>query len=98
TGPDRETERGTPSHSTVTVDGENSTEVWAGFRVARRARPFDLVVSRESRGLRLSCAHDGYMRLPGRPVHRRRWSFYAGALQVEDRIEGEYGTAGSAVP
>jgi len=92
-GPGRETERGTPAHSTVTVDGENSSEVWAGFRVARRARPFDLAVSQEGSFLRVSCAHDGYRRLAGRPVHRRAWVLEPGVLRVEDRIEGSFGTA-----
>jgi hypothetical protein len=49
TGPEREAERGTPAHSTVTVDGENSSEVWAGFRVARRAKPFDLRIEETTR-------------------------------------------------
>jgi uncharacterized heparinase superfamily protein len=93
TGPEREAERGTPAHSTVTVDGENSSEVWAGFRVARRARPFDLAIDESDEQLRISCAHDGYKRLPGKPVHRRAWRLRRGELRVEDRIEGRYETA-----
>jgi uncharacterized heparinase superfamily protein len=92
TGPEREAERGTPAHSTVTVDGENSSEVWAGFRVARRARPFDLVVTDGAR-TRVSCAHDGYFRLPGRPAHRRVWELADRSLCVRDVIEGNYTTA-----
>jgi len=92
-GPEREDERGTPAHSTVTVDGEDSSEVWAGFRVARRARPFDLAVSHEGRRLRVSCAHDGYRRLAGRPVHRRLWLLQPGVLRVEDRVEGRFKSA-----
>jgi uncharacterized heparinase superfamily protein len=93
TGPEREAERGTPAHSTVTVDGENSSEVWAGFRVARRARPFDLAIDETDQQLRISCAHDGYKRLPGKPVHRRSWQLRTGELRIEDRIEGKYGAA-----
>lgn len=93
TGPEREAERGTPAHSTVTVDGENSSEVWAGFRVARRARPFDLGVEETGDEVLISCAHDGYKRLPGKPVHRRAWRLREGALRVEDRIEGAYRSA-----
>jgi len=33
-------------------------------------------------------AHDGYRRLPGRPVHRRRWSLSDAGLQVDDEITG----------
>nr|WP_242479125.1 heparinase II/III-family protein [Lamprobacter modestohalophilus] len=45
TGPERLAERGTAAHSTVQIDGADSSEVWGGFRVARRARPFDVVVN-----------------------------------------------------
>lgn len=33
----RERERSTAYHNTVTVNGENSSQVWAGFRVGKRA-------------------------------------------------------------
>ncbi|HCU53581.1 MAG TPA: heparinase [Gammaproteobacteria bacterium] len=92
-GEEREAERGTPAHSTVTIDGQNSSEVWAGFRVARRAKPQDLSILREHDGVRISCAHDGYCRLPGRPVHRRTWASRPGSLSVEDSIEGHYTSA-----
>ena len=35
----RQYERSTKAHNTVVVDDENSSEIWAGFRVARRASP-----------------------------------------------------------
>ena len=92
-GAEREAERGTPAHSTVTINHQDSSEVWAGFRVARRARPFDLGVAIEGKRLRVSCAHDGYRRLKGKPVHRRTWLLQPGALRVEDRIEGRFETA-----
>jgi uncharacterized heparinase superfamily protein len=93
TGSVRDAERGTPAHTTVTVNGENSSEVWAGFRVARRARPFNLKVDESEEEVRIFCSHDGYKRLPGKPVHRRAWRLRKGELRVEDRIEGRYQTA-----
>ncbi|MFM8892755.1 MAG: heparinase II/III family protein, partial [Planctomycetia bacterium] len=44
TGEERLRQRGTAAHSTVTVEGLDSSEVWSGFRVARRARPFGLAL------------------------------------------------------
>src|SRR5690606_28347458 len=41
-GPDRWRQRGTAAHNTVVVDGEDSSEEWAAFRVARRARVQDI--------------------------------------------------------
>ncbi len=32
-------QRGTAAHNTVVINDQNSSEVWGGFRVARRARP-----------------------------------------------------------
>jgi uncharacterized heparinase superfamily protein len=72
-GPERLRQRGTAAHSTVEVNGADSSEVWGGFRVARRARPFDLAIQQDDGALSVTCAHDGYRRLPGRPIHRRRW-------------------------
>ena len=91
--PDRLYQRGTGSHNTVTVDGEDSSEVWGSFRVARRAKPFGLRIEESGRTVVVECAHDGYRRLPGRVVHRRKWIFGPGHLRVEDVVEGRFRTA-----
>ena len=36
------------------------------------------------------CSHDGYERLPGRPIHKRIWSFSDQSLKIEDVIDGDY--------
>jgi uncharacterized heparinase superfamily protein len=87
-GPERLRERRTVNHSTVEVDGQSSSEVWGGFRVARRAYPFDLTVSERSEVLEVACSHDGYKRLPGKPVHRRSWQFCSSHLVVGDSVAG----------
>jgi uncharacterized heparinase superfamily protein len=92
-GKQREFERGTAAHNTVEVEGQNSSEVWAGFRVARRARPFDVVVGTYDDVVRIEGAHDGYRRLRGRVVHRRTWELRNGAIEVIDRLEGRAGDA-----
>lgn len=86
-GPERLAERGTAAHSTVQIDGVDSSEVWGGFRVARRARPWAVRVE-PGDPCRVSAAHDGYCRLPGRPIHRRIWELSATGLTVTDRIDG----------
>ncbi len=91
----RVSERGTAAHSTVVVDGENSSEVWGGFRVARRAYPFDLVVSENPGHLSVSCSHNGYKRLKGAPVHRRSVILHADKLEVADMILGSCRNAAS---
>ena len=92
-GPERQRQRGTAAHNTVVVDGEDSSEVWGSFRVAKRAHPFDVTWGSEKGKLWLEAAHDGYKRLPGRVVHRRRWVLRSEGLDVEDRVEGRFETA-----
>ena len=92
-GPVRLHERGTEAHNTVVINGKNSSEVWSGFRVARRAYPRDLVVDQVDQSISVSCAHDGYRRLPSQAVHKRSWQLSPGKLVVQDRIVGEFKTA-----
>jgi uncharacterized heparinase superfamily protein len=89
-GPARLWQRGTAAHNTVAIDGEDSSEVWSGFRVARRAKPFGLRVWNDGKTLRILCAHDGYTRLKGKPVHWREWRFEEGMVEIVDTIEGEF--------
>lgn len=84
---ERQRQRGTAAHNTVLLEDQDSSEVWAGFRVARRARPCDLEIL-DAPPIRVRCSHDGYRRLPGRPTHRRAWTLDAEQLEVEDTILG----------
>ncbi len=81
-------QRGTAAHSTLLIDQADSSEVWSGFRVARRARPLDVHWEATPAGLLLSAAHDGYRRIDRRLVHRRRWQLCPGELCVQDQLEG----------
>lgn len=86
TGPERLRQRGTPAHSTVTIAGQDSSEVWSGFRVARRASILSAKIHQEGDLLVAEGAHDGYRRLSGRPVHHRRWQLSNSSLVIEDRL------------
>lgn len=88
-GPLREAQRATRAHSSVEIAGESSSEVWANFRVARRARVQDVNVYEQGAVIVVSGAHNGYHRLDGRPLHRRTWTFDVGSLSLHDEIEGK---------
>ena len=77
-------QRSTSAHSTVEIEGENSSEVWSGFRVARRASPFGLEINHETDCL--SCSHDGYKRLKHSPVHTRQLRFCEDEIQIDDIV------------
>lgn len=87
-GDERVRQRGTAAHSTLVLDETDSSEVWGGFRVGRRARVVDTRTLAEGPALMLEAAHDGYRHLAGRPIHRRRWSLSGAGLSVFDEIEG----------
>lgn len=77
-------QRGTAAHNSIVLDGQNSSEVWSGFRVGRRAKP---VVERFD-GTTLIASHDGYSHLPGNPRHRRSWLLDAEKLILTDEVTG----------
>lgn len=85
-GPERVAERGTQAHSTVTIAGVDSSEVWGGFRVARRAHPFDISIRTTKGGIMIAASHDGYKHLDGAPVHRRQWLLSARSLEIVDDV------------
>jgi uncharacterized heparinase superfamily protein len=87
-GPARSHERSTAAHSTVEVDGVDSSETWGSFRVGRRARVVALRVEAEREVLTVTAAHDGYHYLPGRPIHRRSWRLDHRGLTIEDSVSG----------
>jgi len=92
-GPERLRERQTAAHSTLEINGTSSSEVWGGFRVARRAYPFDLTIQKSASAVEVACAHDGYQLLSGNPVHRRAWSLTEEMLTISDSIVGDFQSA-----
>ena len=77
-------QRGTAAHNTVVVKGMDSSEVWSGFRVARRAQVTEIDVAKIEGALTAKATHDGYRRLPDGPYHTRYWVLGAGQLFVKD--------------
>lgn len=90
TGAERLRQRGTAAHNTVTIDGLDSSEVWGGFRVARRARPLALRISTSATTATVACSHSGYFRLTGKPLHRRQWDLAERSLLITDTIIGPF--------
>lgn len=89
----RAQERSTSHHSTIEIDGANSSEVWAGFRVGRRARITHRRVWSESDVHSVSASHTGYRFLQGQPIHSRRWDVAPGSARIGDEITGRYDSA-----
>jgi uncharacterized heparinase superfamily protein len=82
--------RSTRAHNTVIVDGEEQSEIWGVFRVGRRARPIQAQIDRGGdEAVLFEGAHDGYRRLKGQPIHKRRISYDGhGSWIVTDELTG----------
>ena len=93
--PERLRQRGTASHNTVTIDGCDSSEVWSGFRVARRASPIELRLNKapDDSSCEVSCGHNGYHWLPGKPIHHRTWRINENGITIKDVVEGPHQVA-----
>jgi uncharacterized heparinase superfamily protein len=92
-GDERLRQRKTAAHNTVVVDDKDSSEVWSGFRVARRAYPSKPIISESEESVNVECSHDGYMRLPGKVTHTRKWSMQADDFSILDTLTGMFTTA-----
>ena len=88
-------QRKTKSHNTIEVAERDSSEVWSGFRVARRAIPKNVSVRLEDGQLLVEGAHDGYDRLKIKTTHLRQWNLQDNQLIIYDHIFGDYMSARS---
>jgi uncharacterized heparinase superfamily protein len=82
-------QRSTPAHSTLVINGENSSEVWSGFRVGRRALPENIKIMNDKEGeTQIIAQHNGFSHLCGHPTHQRDWKLREGKLTIMDTIYG----------
>ena len=89
----RNHERSTSTHNTIELNGQSSSEMWASFRVGRRAR---ITTARSIETDRHFCVigeHDGFEWMTGKPRHQRIWRLSNKALCIHDKILGEFQTA-----
>jgi len=86
----RALERSTAAHNAVEIAGASSSEVWAAFRVARRAR----IVKRDTReidgAILLEASHDGYRFRGKHTIVSRSLSLTHERLVIKDWITGNW--------
>lgn len=79
--------KSTCAHNTVEIGGQDQSEYWDVFRVARIAATHDVRVDTWAGGFRVSGWHDGYSRMAGKPRHNRTATWYDdGVLMVSDEV------------
>jgi len=82
--------RSTRAHNTVEINGQEQSEFWGAFRVARRAKPRDVSWRVSGESFRFAASHDGYRRLASKAIHRRdvEWSG-RNTMTLRDNIEAK---------
>jgi uncharacterized heparinase superfamily protein len=94
--PKRLNQRKTASHNTVEVDGKDSSQVWSGFRVAKRAKILDRSnLMQNERSIILSASHNGYKSKLSGCIHTRFLTLESRKLIVNDSLDGSYRSAKS---
>lgn len=94
TGSIRKYQRSTLAHNTVTINGKNSSDVWGGFRVGRRASPKQLeLVHSNGKQVTISCMHDGYCTLFRSNYHSRKWVLAQQSCQITDFVTNSFNNA-----
>ena len=83
---DREFQRSTRAHNTVTIDDLNSSQVWGGFRVAKRAKITKRKFLLNNGKIELFAEHNGYQKLGVAGLHNRKITVCNGFFSIDDSI------------
>ncbi len=88
-------QRGTSAHNTVEINKQDSSQVWSGFRVAKRADIGNRYVGKVTSGknVQFSAAHNGYKKQGMKCIHHRTWNVSIFACEIEDVIQGGFDSA-----
>ena len=78
----RQYERSTSAHNTVSVGGENSSEVWGGFRIGKRAK----VRIEEDTYTKVKASHDGFGKSN---KHTRSFELKGDVFEITDSISSD---------
>ncbi|WP_232056505.1 heparinase II/III family protein [Pseudoalteromonas sp. A25] len=79
-------QRETAAHNTVTVEGCSSSQVWSGFRVAKRAYAKLNQTSYSDGRTLLVASHDGYLKQSPKLIHTRKLECSGKSIKVHDDL------------
>ncbi|HIF9275869.1 TPA: heparinase II/III family protein [Photobacterium damselae] len=79
-------QRKTAAHNTVEINGCDSSEVWSGFRVARRAYSTlnKSLFDEMNQNVVISASHDGYTRVDKNIIHSRTLTCSFDQVTIDD--------------
>ncbi len=90
-------QRKTPAHNTVSVNDLDSSQVWSGFRVAKRANIENRIINFENKKnqAKFGASHDGFRKQGINCTHHRNWQVTKNSIIVTDKLEGTFKKAKS---
>ncbi|MFT4906436.1 MAG: putative heparinase superfamily protein [Oleispira sp.] len=84
-------QRKTAAHNTVVVNNLDSSQVWSGFRVAKRASVLNRLVNPVvDNRVHFSAAHNGFKKQGVNCIHHRDWFAENSSVIVTDKLIGNY--------
>jgi len=86
----RHRQRSTRAHNALEIDNTNSSDVWASFRVGKRARILEYLTLESDKKICISGSHDGYRSWTGGTIHKREWTLEKDRLSCLDNLQGKY--------
>lgn len=83
-GDERLRQRKTSAHNTVSIETYDSSQVWSGFRVAKRAYCKLEKAQIVNDKIILVGSHDGFLKQPPKTIHKRQLDCYHMKLDIND--------------
>lgn len=93
TGNERQRQRSTAAHNTIQINEENSSDVWAGFRVGRRAHIVAVDSDAKPEKVRVTAVHNGYCFRYKGLSHTRTCIVSKDTLVIEDKLGTQFTSA-----
>ena len=81
------------AHNTVSINGLDSSQVWSGFRVAKRAKILEREVKQSNNSADFFATHDGFKKQGVNCVHKRSWNVTDSIIEITDELFGTFETA-----
>ncbi len=87
-------QRQSAAHNTVVVNGLDSSQVWGGFRVAKRANILERDVKQLDDGaVVFGASHNGFKKQGVNCIHNRTWQVQSKGIIINDNLIGKYKNA-----
>ncbi|WP_258807266.1 heparinase II/III family protein [Pseudidiomarina sp. CB1] len=86
TEPERQRQRSTAAHNTLFVKSQNSSDVWAGFRVGKRAHVSGVESEETNDAVMVRAEHDGFCHLVKGLTHTRKCTVFDNKVLIEDEL------------